>query len=322
MGLGSAWVLQTCSSRLYQARGKILAGLAHTGPALFSVFSGSAQGTGKLPPYLLTAAALESRAFPEFTYDPAAGPDRATRFSLDGNPQPAADWPVHEFGYEDEAHQRVTEQLAFTFVDFIACDPRHAGHFAVVPRAEWNENMTPFGDCLMRDPAAVAEKIPYIYMVNEDHVLRRALADERLLAAARRCLETWHGLQELDGSRGSKARPAAEAAPAVAAAPASAPDAAAALPVAEEAAPERSSDDAYIDTPRCTTCNECTNLNNRMFAYDANKQAYIADINAGTYRELVEAAESCQVAIIHPGKPRNPDEPGIAELLKRAEQFL
>jgi hypothetical protein len=59
-----------------------------------------------------------------------------------------------------------------------------------------------------------------------------------------------------------------------------------------------------------------------MFAYDANKQAYIADINAGTYRELVEAAETCQVSIIHPGKPRNPNEPGIADLLKRAEPFL
>ena len=47
----------------------------------------------------------------------------------------------------------------------------------------------------------------------------------------------------------------------------------------------------------------------------------VADINAGTYRELVEAAEACQVAIIHPGKPRNPNEPGLAELLKRAEAF-
>jgi hypothetical protein len=45
------------------------------------------------------------------------------------------------------------------------------------------------------------------------------------------------------------------------------------------------------------------------------------DPDAGTYRQLVEAAESCQVAIIHPGKPKNPDEPGLEELLKRAEAF-
>jgi ferredoxin len=89
-----------------------------------------------------------------------------------------------------------------------------------------------------------------------------------------------------------------------------------------EAEPERSPDEAYIETVRCASCNECININNKMFVYDDNKQAYIADINAGTYAQLVEAAESCQVAVIHPGKPRNPNEPGLDELLKRAEPFL
>jgi len=58
-----------------------------------------------------------------------------------------------------------------------------------------------------------------------------------------------------------------------------------------------------------------------MFAYDENQQARIVDATAGTYRQLVEAAESCQVAVIHPGKPKNPAEPGLEELLKRAEAF-
>jgi hypothetical protein len=58
-----------------------------------------------------------------------------------------------------------------------------------------------------------------------------------------------------------------------------------------------------------------------MFGYDEHKQAYIKDIAAGTYRQLVEAAESCQVAIIHPGKPRDPNESGLEQLLARAEAF-
>jgi hypothetical protein len=58
-----------------------------------------------------------------------------------------------------------------------------------------------------------------------------------------------------------------------------------------------------------------------MFTYNDNKQAFIKDINAGTYRQLVEAAEVCQVAIIHPGKPRNPNEPGLNELIERAKPF-
>jgi hypothetical protein len=59
-----------------------------------------------------------------------------------------------------------------------------------------------------------------------------------------------------------------------------------------------------------------------MFAYNENKQAYIKDLKAGTYAQLVEAAESCQVSIIHPGKPWNPAEPGLAELMERAKPFL
>ncbi|MBI1966159.1 MAG: hypothetical protein HYS46_07925 [Betaproteobacteria bacterium] len=339
MGLGNVYVLQASSSHLYQARRGILAGLTFAGPALFSVFSGSPHGARTLPPYLLAAAAMQSRAFPAFTYDPAAGPEWAARVALDGNPQPEADWPVHEFGYEDEARQNVTEPVAFTFVDFIACDPRYARHFAVVPQAEWNGSMVPVGSSLTGAPA-VAGKVPYLQMVNGDHALQRALVDEKLLSAAQRCREMWHSLQELGGIHSSQAerllarerkgweeqkqreiealkREAKPAAPAAASAAAAAKSAA-----VEAAEPEQPSDDPYIETPRCTTCNECTNLNNRMFAYDANKQAIIADINAGTYRELVEAAETCQVSIIHPGKPRNPNEPGIADLLKRAEPFL
>ena len=87
------------------------------------------------------------------------------------------------------------------------------------------------------------------------------------------------------------------------------------------AAPAHSRDEAWIDTPRCPSCNECQLINDRMFGYDERKQAFIKDLTAGTYRQLVEAAESCQVAIIHPGKPRDPNEPGLEELLARAEPF-
>jgi hypothetical protein len=51
-------------------------------------------------------------------------------------------------------------------------------------------------------------------------------------------------------------------------------------------------------------------------------QTYIADPDAGTYRELVVAAENCQVTIIHPpGKARNPYEPGFQDFIERAEAF-
>ena len=79
--------------------------------------------------------------------------------------------------------------------------------------------------------------------------------------------------------------------------------------------------EAYIDSASCTTCNECTNLNNRLFAYNADKQAYIKDVTAGTFQQLVTGAERCPVAIIHPGTPLNAKEKDLAKWVKRAEKF-
>jgi pyruvate-ferredoxin/flavodoxin oxidoreductase len=79
--------------------------------------------------------------------------------------------------------------------------------------------------------------------------------------------------------------------------------------------------EAYIDSERCTTCNECTNLNKKMFAYNADKQAYLKDANAGTFAQLVQAAEKCPVGAIHPGTPLNPNEKDIEKWLKRAQAF-
>ena len=58
-----------------------------------------------------------------------------------------------------------------------------------------------------------------------------------------------------------------------------------------------------------------------MFGYNANKQATIKDPDAGTFQQLVIAAERCPVGIIHPGTPRNPKEKDLAKWLKRAEPF-
>jgi len=110
--------------------------------------------------------------------------------------------------------------------------------------------------------------------------------------------------------------PAALAAPA---APAAAP---AAISVEEEEEEEEEITlGPWIDSARCTTCDECTNINNRMFAYNDKKQAYIKDAKAGTFKELVQSAEKCPVQIIHPGTPLNPKERGLEKWLKRAEPF-
>jgi hypothetical protein len=343
--LGGVFVVQSPISHLYALHERLEGAFAHRGAALVSVYAGAGVPSGALPPDLTAAAALESRAFPAFTYDPYAGDNQAARFLLGDNPQPEADFPVAELQYADEQQQSVTERMAFTIADFALCDRRFAAHFARVPRERWNAALVPADEWLAAGAKAQAETLPCLLAVDGDDVLQRVIVDARMMQIAARYRTFWHRLLEEGGIHNShaeillarerarweeqRAREAGEAtAPATASPPpppvetaaVAAPASAAAAPAA--APPQHDPDEPWIETARCPSCNECQTINDRMFRYNENKQAYIADLSAGTYRQLVEAAEACQVAIIHPGKPRNPGEPGLDELLERARPFL
>jgi pyruvate-ferredoxin/flavodoxin oxidoreductase len=62
-------------------------------------------------------------------------------------------------------------------------------------------------------------------------------------------------------------------------------------------------------------------INAHVFVYNEDKQAYIKDASAGTFDEIVRAAEKCPARCIHPGTPLNPNEPGLEGLIRRAAEF-
>ena len=207
------------------------------------------------------------------------------------------------------------EQVPFTLVDFAACDQRYARHFARIPREHWNDETVSVDEWLSLDAAEADGTRPARPRRRRERPLQRLIVDARLMQAARRCRELWHGLQEL-----GLARLRAETAP-VGEAPTEAVEESVAEPPEEAVAEERAPDEPWIETPRCSTCNECTAINDRMFAYNDNKQAYIKDPTSARSASSSRRRKSCQVAIIHPGKPRNPNEPGLDELIERAKAF-
>jgi ferredoxin len=97
-------------------------------------------------------------------------------------------------------------------------------------------------------------------------------------------------------------------------------------PIAAEAPAVEEEEEAlveepWIDTPLCTSCNDCLKVNPIMFVYNETNQALIGDLSAGTFAQMVEAAELCPSKCIHPGQPWNADEPNLDELKQRAAKF-
>jgi len=355
MALSDVFVLQAPASHLPRMCASLERGMAYPGPLVVCVYSGDSGRPGQLAPYLMAAAALEARVFPAFVYDPAAGSDWASRFDLSANPQPDLDWPAYPFAYEDETRQSKRVDVAFTPVDLLACDSRCARHLMRTDRTAWTAGMIPVSDALAAGAKSRRDHVPFLWMVDGGNALHRVVADDTLLRESHRCRDMWHSLQELGGIHNSfaeralareRARRDADAPEAAIATmgaaaippaavqgqpaspgttmppPAAEPAVAGSVVAGAQPVEAVNPDEPYIETPRCSTCNECTQINNRMFAYNENRQAYIANPDAGSYRELVEAAESCQVSIIHPGKPRNPHEPGLEELIERARPFV
>ncbi|MBX7055880.1 MAG: ferredoxin, partial [Pyrinomonadaceae bacterium] len=330
IGLTDVYVFQTAASSIYKCRSKLLDAISYTGPALISIFSGDTKFNNDVPKYLFASAATESRVFPTLAFDPDGGNDWASRLTIESNPQPGIDWPVYSVKCEDASIQAIQYDSEFTAVDLMAMDSRFSSHFAIVPPEQCTDDMITVTEALDADRSAANDKVPYIELVDGEGFLHKAILDVRVINEARRCRSIWRSLQELGGYNNSHA----ERLLALERAQISAPEEIAVLsqpaneiPAAEDRpAPEAKSAAAgdgapYIESARCTSCNECTHINAKMFAYDENKQAYIADPSAGTFRQLVEAAEGCQVSIIHPGVPRNPKEPGIEELIARAAAF-
>ncbi len=77
----------------------------------------------------------------------------------------------------------------------------------------------------------------------------------------------------------------------------------------------------WIDTPQCTSCDECTKLNAKIFQYNDQKKAFIKDPLGGPYKDLVKAAERCTAQVIHPGLPKDRSEKDIDKWIARAEKY-
>ena len=77
----------------------------------------------------------------------------------------------------------------------------------------------------------------------------------------------------------------------------------------------------WIDSPECTSCDECIKINPSIFEYDDQKHAFIKDPKGGPFKDLVTAAERCTARVIHPGLPRDPNAKGMDKWIKRGSKY-
>jgi hypothetical protein len=161
---------------------------------------------------LLAEAALEGRACPDFCYDPDAGASWADRFDLSGNPQPQRLWPLHSLPYLMGDKEQALE-TPLTFADAVALEPAYLRHFQLIPPEAWDEAQMPLAEWLgQTDPDARKRSTPFLWVIDGEGFLQRAVVTRELALASEDRLRGWRVLQELAGYDNVFAARAAEAA--------------------------------------------------------------------------------------------------------------
>jgi pyruvate/2-oxoacid:ferredoxin oxidoreductase beta subunit/Pyruvate/2-oxoacid:ferredoxin oxidoreductase delta subunit len=117
---GNAYVAQTTPAHLNHFYRSIMEANAFPGPAVVIAYTACMPEHGIADDAASRQAklAVDSRAFPLFTYDPSRGATFAERLSLQGNPALRADWSTLPTGE------------AVDFLSFARSEGRFAAHFA------------------------------------------------------------------------------------------------------------------------------------------------------------------------------------------------
>lgn len=333
----TAYVMQGTIGQTSHLLEGFIEGLNSRRPALFNCFTscqpehGIADERGPAQARL----AVESRAYPLFRYDPGRGTTIADCLDLGGNPAPDSDWPTYTLSYEKHGRGH-TLDLPLTFADYAATEGRFRKHFRTVPADAWHEDMLPLAEYLDLAADAREDKLPFIWHVLPDGSLGRLSVSAALVASSEDRRRFWRELRSLAQRPASPDAARAELAEEIrrdlvaqlarslyqlAGGGGEAP--AVPAPGAEDEPSATSSGymAPWLDTDECTACDECTRLNPSIFAYNEAGKAYIRDPDGGPYEDLVKAAERCTARVIHPGLPRNADDPAMARWVERGRKY-
>jgi len=342
----TSYVLQGAQANITHLLEGYIDGLNSRRPAMFNIYTTCQpeHGVADDATDVQTKLAVESRAYPLFKFDPDAGTTFQECCDIDGNPAIGDDWVTNKIAYQDEKGKEAKLEVPLTFADFAFTEARFRKHFRKVPQDAWNDNMAPLHEFLALDEDDREGRYPYIWAVDKESKLTRILVAQEIVNSCEERLEFWHQLKSLVGAdkvvdevaiaNQAKAEMAQKLTASLLALATSGDVGAltefgvatgdgsgASAKTGGDGSLPADFEPAWIETPECTACDECVEINPGIFQYNDDNLAIVVDPKGGPFKDIVKAAEKCTASCLHPGTPFNPNEKDLEKLVKRAEKY-
>jgi pyruvate-ferredoxin/flavodoxin oxidoreductase len=182
--------------------------------------------------------------------------------------------------------------LAMTFADFALSEGRFAKQFKKAAPDTWNDDQVLLADFLKLSEDERDGKFPFIWTVDKKNRLVRVLVSVEMVLSCEERMQFWKQLKDVAGLN----RPAANEAEVTERVRrelmqriadtlgvnggSASTTAVATIGAAPAAANAEGYEAVWIDTPECTACDECVNINPKVFPYDESKKVVIRDAKA------------------------------------------
>ncbi len=199
---GSSFVLQASTGSPGHLIRGVVNSLKSHGPSLLRVYTPDTMANGLSGEEVAEDAslALRSRAVPLFSYDPANG---ESPLSIEGNPEPDADWAENTFEVRDGSGVTETVKVVLTVADWAVHQLRFKKHFTLLRKGQLSDDMRPLSAYLNMDEKSRSGLAAYICLQDSGKKKIYAKVSSAMVHACEQALSQWQVLKARATSSGS-----------------------------------------------------------------------------------------------------------------------
>ena len=198
----NSFVLQASTGHPGHLIRGVVNALASKGPSLLRIYTPDPMANGLSGEQVAEDAslALGSRAIPLFSYDPA---NARSPLSIQGNPEPDADWAGHTFEIRDGSGTLETVKVVLTVADWAVHQLRFKKHFKLLRKAQLSDDMRPLSAYLKMDEKSRSGLVAYICLQDSAKKKIYAKVSSAMVHACEQALSQWQVLKARATSSGS-----------------------------------------------------------------------------------------------------------------------
>lgn len=170
------------------------------GPAVMDVYTpcGSEHGVPEAASNARARLAVESRMNPLFVHDPRRGASPEEAFSIEGNPDPEADWTTTTLQYLDENGDVQLMTTPLTPAEFALGETRFKKQFRTLA-ADLEPVAVPIHEYVDMPSGLRAGTVPFVWATDEDRHLTKVVCSSSVVGLVEERRRYWRTLQFLSG---------------------------------------------------------------------------------------------------------------------------